>query len=249
MNKAEALLFVPGYYVLGRSYLDTNPVRLDQVKSNQWDAKKGFSPIHGHTADIVEDVVYGKIKHRSVVLWKRNGVQIKLLEYHGIRDSRTKVSARQLRISSSIWRRTNIAATQSSALSRRPSVKSLSGASYPKCIALLWRTSVGIMPATVTTTPTTTRRWSTRASRRRLRSRIPCSGCQSGPSLLCIERNLTLTLGGPIRSDLGGLCRPVSVERDQRHCGDRQPHPPRPLTRRGIRLTWQECSPAGHSNA
>lgn len=81
------MLFVPGYFVLGRSDLDINPVSLDQVKNNQWDATKIFYPLHGHTADIMEDVVYGKVKHMSIVLWKRNGVQIKLFEYHGIRDS------------------------------------------------------------------------------------------------------------------------------------------------------------------
>lgn len=81
---------MPGYFVLGRSDLDINPVCLDQVKNNQWDALKVFSPIYGHTADVVEDVVYGKVNHMSVVLWEKNSVQIKLFEYHGIRDSRVE---------------------------------------------------------------------------------------------------------------------------------------------------------------
>ncbi len=94
MNEAEALLFVPGYFVLGRSDINTNPICLDQVKNNQWDVTKVFSPIYGHTADIMEDVVYGKVKKMSVLLWQKYRVQIKLFEYHGIRDSRL-VSKRQ----------------------------------------------------------------------------------------------------------------------------------------------------------
>ncbi len=88
MNEAEAKSFVPGYFVLGRSDIDTNPLLLDQLKNGQWDATKVFSPIHGHTADIVEDVVYEKVRKMCFLLWEKHHVHIKLFECHGIRDSR-----------------------------------------------------------------------------------------------------------------------------------------------------------------
>ncbi|MCJ1347678.1 hypothetical protein MMC31_005907 [Peltigera leucophlebia] len=95
VNKAEALLFVPGYCVLGRSDLDTNPVHLDQVKSNQWDATKVFSPIHGHTADIVEDVVYGKERRPVEEKWVSRSSASSITASAIVAS---KVSARQLRI-------------------------------------------------------------------------------------------------------------------------------------------------------
>ncbi|KAI9802700.1 MAG: hypothetical protein M1825_002722 [Sarcosagium campestre] len=88
VHKADALLFIPGYYVLGRSDLDINPVRPDQVKNGQWDSRKIFSPIYGDTTDIMQDVVYPKVEQMISDLWKSNRVLIQLLEYHGIRDSR-----------------------------------------------------------------------------------------------------------------------------------------------------------------
>lgn len=199
MNKAEALLFVPGYFVLGRSDLDTNPVRLDQVKNNQWDATKVFSPIHGHTADIVEDVVYGKVNHMSVALWKRNGVQIKLFEYHGIHDSRFE-SKRQATPYLIVYLEKNKYRGDSIVGFITKTVREiLVESKLPKVHCLVMEDE----------------RWdhanngnnNTDNNEDMIDESVPYAatgpgfhvlGANSDPSLLCIERNLTLTLGSPI---------------------------------------------------
>ena len=147
----------------------------------------------------MEKVVYGKVKHRSVVWWERDGVQIKLLEYHGIRDSFVK-SKRQATPYVIVYLEKNkyrgnpivgfITKTVREILveSKLPEVHCLvmederwDHASNGNNSIIDVEEMIDKSVPYAATGP-----------------EFQVLGANPDPSLLCIERHLTLTLGGPI---------------------------------------------------